>query len=241
MKCASPKCPNRGHPGRNRGFCGKHYDTAPMRGYVDPTKARERIDLLRSRGMTLRMLADHGVSRFGVRCIETHSRIRVMTEAKVLAIPVPKPLLSGAPVDATGTCRRLRALMWMGYTTTLIGAELGVRQNSVSAIAQRQRVTAGTRAAVADLFERWCMTPGPSRITAERARRAGWCGPLSWNDIDDPFEQPEVPQDRHVSFPERLAELEYLHIPRSEMPKWLGIQDESFERQLSRYQIKEAV
>lgn len=239
MKCARPNCGNRAHAKRNRGFCHKHYETAPLRGYVDSGPTRERIALLRSRGMTLRMLAELGVSRFGVRCIETNPRVRAATEQKVMSIPVPAELPTGAPVDATGTSRRLRALMALGYTTTQIADELGTVQNAVSAMAKRDRVTAGTRAAVAALYERWHMTPGPSEVARQRARRAGYLPPLAFDDIDDPAETP-VLEDRYVPFMERLAELEYLNIRRSEMPEWLGIQAESFDRQLQRHGLKEA-
>lgn len=83
MKCSRPKCPNAAQPGRNRGLCHKHYDLDPQRGYVDPTAARERLALLRSRGVTIAMLGKHGLSKFGVRGIETADRIRRITEIKV--------------------------------------------------------------------------------------------------------------------------------------------------------------
>lgn len=237
MKCARPNCPNRARSSRNRGLCHKHYVTAPVRGYVDPTPSRERIKLLRERGMTLSMIAEQGVSKFGVRCIETQPRIRALTEQKVFAIPVPKPLRTRADVDATGTRRRIQALLAIGYTQALIAAELGVSQRSVSAFTHRDFVTAETRAAIAEVYSRWCMTPGPSRLSRDRAKAAGWVPPLAWDDIDDPAEKPQMPKNRLRLFPERLAELEYLNIPRSRMPEMLGIDRESFERNCDRHGV----
>ena len=130
--------------------------------------------------------------------------------------------------------------MALGYPQPMIGAERGTPQGGVSAITRRAVVTAETRAAVAELFDRWCMTLGPSRLSRDRARAAGWLPPLAWDDIDDPDEQPQV-TPVSVSFAETVAELQLLGIPRAFMHERLGVQRDSFERQLSRYSLKEAV
>lgn len=240
MKCLSPKCPNRARPGKNRGLCEKHYMLSPQRGYVSSLPSRNRIKTLRFQGMTFRMLAAHGVSYCGIRRINTNPRIRKTTEEKVFAIPMPeKPLTTSAAVDGVGTGRRIHALMALGYTTEMIGAEIGTPQNAVSAIAKRPYVTASTRAAVAALFERWCMTPGPNERTRRRAKMSGYAPPLAWDDIDDPNAVPVIGEHRWVPFMERYQELRDMNLTHEMIAEKLGIQLESLERTLRRNMLKE--
>ncbi|WP_081288730.1 hypothetical protein [Mycolicibacterium conceptionense] len=239
MKCASPKCPNKAHPRRNRGFCEKHYLRDPQRGYVDPAAARERLALLRSRGVTIAMLSRHGLSRCGVHSIETAERIRRITEIKVMSVPVPADLIpTCADVDGTGTSRRIQALVAMGWPQSLIAEELGTAQTAVAAMALRQKVTAERAIAVRELFGRWAMTPGPSKVSQARARAKGWVTILGWNDIDDPNETPDLGADEKVSFPDKYQELRYhVGLKDPQIAEAMGIELESLERQLYRYDL----
>ena len=241
MKCASPKCRNAAQPGRNRGFCHKHYAVDPQRGYVDPTPARERLALLRQRGVTIAMLGKHGLSKFGVRGIETAERIRRITEIKVMSVPIPAEMVpTCADVDATGTARRIQALVAMGWPQSLIAAELGTAQNAVSAMALRQKVTAERAIAVRELFGRWAMTPGPSNVSRTRARSKGWVTILGWNDIDDPDETPNLGTDEKVSFPDKYHELRHhVGLPNEQIAEVMGIELKSLERQLNRYDMSD--
>ncbi|TGB37919.1 hypothetical protein [Mycolicibacterium peregrinum] len=238
MKCAaSPKCQNAAQPGRNRGLCHKHYDLDPQRGYVDPAAARERIALLRQRGVTLAMLETHGLSRYGVRNVQTAERIRRITAMKVMSVPVPADLIpTCADVDATGTARRIQALVAMGWPQSLIAAELGTAQTAVAAMALRKKVTAERAIAVRELFGRWAMSPGPSQVSRTRARSKGWVTILGWNDIDDPDEKPNLGAEEKVSFPDKYQELRYhVGLPNDQIADEMGIELESLERQLQRY------
>ncbi len=240
MKCAaSPKCQNAAQPGRNRGFCHKHYELDPQRGYVDPLPARERLSLLRGRGVTLAMLRKHGLSRYGVRNVETAERIRRITEMKVMSVPVPAELVpTCADVDATGTSRRIQALVAMGWPQSLIAAELGTAQTAIAAMAQRDKVTAERAIAVRELFGRWAMTPGPSKLSRTRARAKGWVTILGWDDIDDPTETPNLGADEKVSFPDKYHELRHhVGLENDQIADAMGIELESLERQLYRYDL----
>lgn len=236
-------CQQAARPGRNRGLCEQHYRIEPTRGYVDPAEARERIVLLRSRGVTLRMLTEHGVSRVGVRNIETKPRIRKLTAAKVMAIPVPGLIRTGAPVDATGTSRRLRALVAMGWPQTLIGEQLGTTQTGVSAFIQREHVCSETAVAVRELFDRWAMLPGPSDVSRRRARAWGWPVPLAWNeeDIDDPAATPHLGGGTTKAV-DRIRDLQGIGVTGvNEIADTLGIQPDSVRRALLRDESREAV
>lgn len=110
-------------------------------------------------------------------------------------------------VDPTGTRRRIQALQALGWTTAHI-AEAG---GFVSEAAVQKVVTDSTswvfrttvnRAARA--YASLSMRPGPSRIGAARAARAGWPPPLAWDDdtIDDPTAEPYRPRPRRERNPE---------------------------------------
>lgn len=235
MKCARPSCQRKARPGKNRGLCGQHYESAPFRGYVDSGPARERVRLLRSRGMTLQMLTSYGVSRFGVRCIESHPRIQGLTERKVFAIPVPEAIPSGAPVDATGTRRRVQALVAMGWPQEMIAAELGTTQTGVSALTRRSKVSSQTAIAVRELFERWGMVLGPSEVSRRRARTFGWVTGVAWDDIDDPDEKPNLGELVPVRVADRIAELQDLGVTDvRQIARRLGVEPDSVKRALLR-------
>jgi hypothetical protein len=126
-------------------------------------------------------------------------RIRPATEAALLAVkPVLANLDDRAPVDATGTRRRLRALVAAGWPQRRLARRLGWQWAFFSAVINRRtRVTAGTARAVIALYDAlWDQEP-PQQTPAERgavtkarslAASRGWDLPQAWDDeaIDDP-------------------------------------------------------
>ncbi|QRZ05924.1 hypothetical protein [Mycolicibacterium austroafricanum] len=226
--------------GRNKGLCDKHYQALPNRGYTDAGPVREHLLRLNREGMSYRRIAESvGMSEYGLQLVrQVNQRVQIDTAVKVLG------LMSGDGsgfVDSVGTRRRVEALQALGWSRRFQEEQLGWCRSRLTGLCRSRRVLARNAQAVSGLFEVLSATPGPSDWVRAFAARRGYAPPLAWDDIDDPNESPNVGEEVWVPFPERLAELEYLHIPRSEMPRWLGIQDESFERQLSRHQLKEAV
>jgi hypothetical protein len=236
--CIRETCSRKAKSGRNRGYCHQHYEALPVRGYVPSDNARERLSLLRSFGVTLDMIAESGLSKFGVICIETKPRIRALTEQKLMAIPVPSGLVSSlADVDALGTRRRIQGLVALGWPQALIAAELHTKQTAVSAFTRREKVTASTAKAVRELYERWSMTLGPSPVSARRARAAGWLPPLAWDDPDDPLEVPHTSLGGRVDFMDLYRDMQYIGLSQEQMVKKLGCTPSAFARRLHRYGI----
>lgn len=101
-------------------------------------------------------------------------------------------------LPSTGTARRLRALMALGWPARELAARLGCTAARVSALARPDRpvVFASTAARVTALYDDLSMTVGPSAITRVRGQRAGWPPPLAWDDadLDDPATAPHGPQ-----------------------------------------------
>lgn len=99
-----------------------------------------------------------------------------------------------AKVDATGTIRRLRALVAIGYLQSDLSRCLGWDSATTAQVTggRRKRVSSETAAAVRALFDELWDAPLTGTTEAQRARRQaavkGWQGPLAWDDIDNPAE-----------------------------------------------------
>lgn len=96
-------------------------------------------------------------------------------------------------VDATGTRRRIRALMRIGWSLHEQARRLGVAVQSLSRThRQRDHVLLSTAQKVAALYDELSMTPGTCVRARNHAERRNWPPPLAWDDdeIDDPAAQP---------------------------------------------------
>lgn len=100
-------------------------------------------------------------------------------------------------VDPTGTRRRIRGMVAMGYTMASIAAEMDCTTNWVRQIATRdipRGVLRRTRDEVKEACRRMLATPPPGGHGATYARtvanRTGWYPLAVWDDIDDPDAHP---------------------------------------------------
>ncbi|MFD2093354.1 helix-turn-helix domain containing protein [Blastococcus deserti] len=171
--------------------------------YVDAGPVRQHIAALRAAGIGVERIAQlAGISVSHIRALAQHGRgdspgtqkVRPSTATRVLSIGIDD--LNRAPhsrVDATGTRRRLQALVAIGWPTELLAAQLGRRPTSLRRSMTSQSVTARTAHEVATLYERlW--NSRPPRMTGEQCAAAdaarahaaarGWLPPLAWDDID---------------------------------------------------------
>lgn len=106
-------------------------------------------------------------------------------------------------IPATGTQRRIQALMALGWTSTDIADACGwLHRNHVLRVLKGQKgkpcrwVERKTYRTVAVVFESLSMqipphTPYRARCRS-MARRKGYLPPLAWDNIDDPNESPNV-------------------------------------------------
>lgn len=116
-------------------------------------------------------------------------RVRPDTADRILRIEAhPAP---GARIDGTGTHRRVQALIATGWPVSTLAAQLGRTTSSLTRTMTAPTVTAGTAAAIRDLYDRAWSTPPPHTTEQAAARaartyraRRGWHPPLAWDDID---------------------------------------------------------
>lgn len=165
-------------------------------------------------------------------------------------------IIGGRPrlVDATGTRRRIQALIAIGYRHTVLATELGVSHDVIRKRSIAPKVNRDTAAAVAGLYDRLSMTvpvgrtPG-ERVAISRARnlaaRNGWPPPLAWDNPDDHTERPTATTPDAACYPahELVAEWHWLEAAGESIDqaaRQLGVTVGAIEKALERVAVREA-
>ena len=171
--------------------------------FVDAAPVRQHIRALRTAGIGVEQIAElAGISTSHVRELAAAGRdgdprvrrVRPETAHQVLRIRVDQA--NRAPrshVAATGTRRRLQALMAVGWPHDELAARLGRSSAGLRRSMLNDSITAQTAQDVSALYEQlWNLHPPQStddqRAAADAARafaaERGWLLPLAWDDID---------------------------------------------------------
>lgn len=178
--------------------------------WVDAEPVRTHIRHLQTCGMGLRTIERlSGVTRSSLAAIlsgktgrEPARKVRPATAQRILAVePTLDNLAPKTLVDATGTVRRLQALVTQGWSHAKLAARLGITPQNFTSLMNSSQVTARRAHAVRDLYDDLWKVPPPEdthhqKIAASRARNLarerGWASPLAWDDdaIDDPSARP---------------------------------------------------
>lgn len=175
-------------------------DSAPTREHVLALMA-SGIGFKRVARMAMVATSTVGNLIYGRPGLPPPPTIRAETARRLLGITTPDPA-PGALVDATGTHRRLQALVAVGWSGFAIMQQLGREPTNFGQLFQVDRVLARTASDVRELYDRIWDMPSPNhtghhRAAAERARRyaaeRGWAPPAAWDDdtIDDPATTPQ--------------------------------------------------
>lgn len=171
--------------------------------WADAKAVRRHVEALRKGGVRLESIATLArVSPANIYKLLTSTRGRVRAEfaEKLLSVTADAAPPPRARVDATGTRRRLQALMWLGWSATYLAERLGMDRSFIRKVTSRAQVEGTTARAVRELFEALSGSSPPAqdryeRANATRMRRfaeaRGWVPPMAWDDIDDPKEQPK--------------------------------------------------
>lgn len=220
---------------------------------VDATQTRAHLQRLTARGWTYQQIAAAtglDSSTFGIILSGRYRKVAHHTATAVLNIrldqtpPIPRGL-----TNATGTRRRLQALMVLGYPLPGIAQQVGVAYSNLLETANGTWSTIRTPTAqkITVLYRRLSLTPAPPTRTAELARneamKRGWHGPLAWDDIDDPACEPEscqVTEPGHVH-PDDVAELAGRGLDDREIGRRLGVSDRTILRARAAHNIRAGV
>lgn len=225
--------------------------------YTDAGPARAHLQLLLTELTIGQVEARSGLHRTGLRSLlgdrlPRTKRITRKTEAALLAVPFTRVdnRDQHVLVDPTGTIRRLKALMALGWPAGQLVARLGWSHRTLWVLMRSPGpIRAHTRHDVIELYaELSSRLPAPSRqVTARRrlSQRYGWAPPAAWDDdeIDEPGATPSghepvalrshVPDELAVEQIEELLELDP-GIRLEAAAGRLGRPAKSLERQLYR-------
>ena len=206
-----------------RGRCKRHYVAYRKRmslygkweiGYVDANAARDRVLALVDAGMPLAQIAARiYTDPCVVQRLKNHpggeglQASRRVVDAILALDPsvVYTAYLDAADeahVDGTGSRRRLRSLVAVGWPQRELAERCDwVYENLNTFINHEDRgLTAAAARRVAAVFTELQLHPegGPSTKSRRLARAKGWVPPLAWDEdtIDDPHARPaELPDD----------------------------------------------
>ncbi len=181
-------------------------------GLVDAAAAREHVQSLREQGLSLKRIAQlSGVGQGTLNALvygepsrgrPPLSQVRPDTERRLIAVRFQaSAVAAGRRVDATGTRRRLQALATLGWSVTLLATRSDLTLRTLRRALTSTTVTADTARTVVMLYDEVRAQPPARRTASEqaaaartkaRAHRAGWQGPLAWDDIDNDPDEPEA-------------------------------------------------
>lgn len=153
--------------------------------------------------MTPQQIAD--LSSVDVSTVRSHAagefpKIRRTTADKLLAVRAGQQPTDGW-VSPLGAIRRCRALYTLGHGPRAIAAahpDLQLRTVEYIVRGTRQHLTVDVHNTIREVYRTLSQMPGTSSQAKQRAAKEGWHGPLSWDDIDDPREQPDTQDVVHL-------------------------------------------
>lgn len=210
-----------------------------QRRRVDATPAAEHVRTLLSHGWNQAQISRKaGIAHRVIGSLKTgtYATISRATEQAVLAVPAGPPPADSPDTDATGTIRRIRALIAIGYPGADIAREVGLHRDALNKIARGEtpgvRVTTAT--AVAKAYRRLSRQAGPSNRARLFASKKGWHGPLAWDEstIDDPGAAPDTDDDQPTPLNrdelgayrrQEIAHLAAFNVPEHEIAARLGM------------------
>lgn len=190
----------------------KYYGTSTNH-QVDATPVREHLEKLMGMGWGTRAITrETGISAtvissiiYGKKGIKSKN-VREVTAATLLAFNPPftrepRQGTSTAQVDATGSQRRLQALVALGFSLNWLAEYAGYGRSYFKQVLLQDKIGMDRARAVTEVYERlWNKKPLPetpeqkSSVTKAKAhaRKNGWPPPMAWDDdkIDDPKHRP---------------------------------------------------
>lgn len=198
---------------------------------IDAEPTRQHVQHLRAVGLGLkRISAFSGISDGAItrliygdhrRGYGPTKRVHQTTAAALQAVRADLDTLAGgARIDATGTRRRVQALVCLGWSLKAQAQRAGLDYQYYARIPGIDRVTVRNARAVRAVYDDLSMSTAPDGIYVARTRRMaarkGYVSPLAWDDdtIDDPAAAPDLGVRVHASVAllenfEELTELGY--------------------------------
>lgn len=176
-------------------------------GTWQPTVPSDRVQAhvraLIGTGLTRRQISHlAGVSMFPIRTALGGRPLRAVSAEALLAVRAGAAAPEARDLDATGSRRRLQALVACGWPMRELARRLAMDHRDLAALihGRTTRVSGPTVARIRALYDQlWNVPPTAAGVSPGRARHAlrtswrhGWAPPLAWDDddLDNPAAQP---------------------------------------------------
>lgn len=199
-----------------------------QRRRTDATQSRHHIERLIAANWTQAQIARAaGLAHHVIGDIRRGQQTAASATAlAILSVPIGPAPADVRDIDATGTRRRLRALVAIGWPIDHLAPRLGIFATALGNIArgELEHVRIATADTVALHYQQLSRVPGPSNRGRILARKKGWHGPLAWDgNIDDPQAQPETSDayedvPKYERDPDRAREMVHLHLLGESIP-----------------------
>lgn len=257
-RCRRPEC-----LARDSAYSSRRYRLIAYgrwQPYVDARPVRAHVRMLMSHGIGLqRVRALAGIPNGtmskllygqGTRGLPPSKRVRTHTADKILSVQAALDAVApSALIDATGTRRRLQALVAIGWPQSELARRIGVDKLTINDQVHAKTPTAygSTAQAVRDLYDRlWNVDPASRGVKPRWSIEAraiaesnGWAPPAAWDDdyIDSPAAVADLGEhaDRYTAIAEDahwlIATQGYT---RAQAANRLGITSRHLERALTR-------
>ncbi len=184
-------------------------------GLVPADVAREHVQQLRSVGFSLQRIAALSGVGYGTiarvayvdpsRRQPPSERLRHDTEQRLLNLRAEAGTFQpGARVEATGSRRRLQALMAAGWTLATLARHVGRSPANLRRTMHAKMVNDASARRIATLYDELHDVAPPGRNAGERAkasrakaaaRESGWLPPWAWDDIDHERDELAIEED----------------------------------------------
>jgi DNA-binding NarL/FixJ family response regulator len=220
---------------------------------IDATQTRHHAERLIARGWTQAQISTaSGLNSAQVSEVLAgrYATVSPRTSAAILTVPLDStPPIQRGMIDATGTRRRLQALMVLGHTPADIArrAGLGISSLQQTTNGTWKQIRATHAMKVARVYRELSLMPAPPSRFAEQARNdamtRGWHGPMAWDDIDNPACQPDpaeptAPQHVH---PDDVAKLAARGLDDHQIGQRLGLSPRTVLRARAAHNIPAGV
>lgn len=212
---------------------------------VDSTPVREHVRELVAEGWSHRQIATAAECDRRIITAAANNEYPTMAADLAQRILAARPSIASAPpssyVDATGSIRRVRALIAAGHSLVDLATAISIGTTPLGRIVNHGQptITARVAASITAVYDKRAEIPGTNERARRRGARLGWKTPDFWEDwggIDDPdFQPPNEDIPRYARIGEDALWLRNQDLTDEQIADRFGITKNYLQQSIRRY------